>query len=62
VSIAFDLPCPLSNTYSALSLIAHTRLARSIASPWRKRGSSWVGIAPNIDVRGWNLTREVRVG
>jgi hypothetical protein len=55
-SIGFALPSPLSRTYSVLSLIGHTRRARNSASPSRKRGSPWVGIAPNIGVSVWNAT------
>lgn len=59
---AFELPFTLSNTYTALSLIELTRLARNIALQWRKRGLLWLGIAWNIAVKpatGGPTTREV---
>jgi hypothetical protein len=54
---AFELLCPLSRTYTALSLIALTRVARSIALLWRKRGLLWLDIGLNIGARSRLIAR-----
>jgi hypothetical protein len=47
----FRVLYPLSKTSSALNLIELTKSVRKTASPRRKRGLRWIGIAMNIGVR-----------
>ena len=50
------MPHPLAKACSELTLIGLTTLVRNTASPPRKRGIHWIGIASNIGVR-WNRRR-----